>query len=277
MTDTRAVVAHNVVAMRAEPDGRAEQVSQALFGETVKVLRDQDEFAEIETPDGYGGWSLARHLVILESDERYPNPAHAALVAPLFLPVHRARDIHSERITLLTLGTAVEVGEGDVCADLVAVRLPRGRTGYVEGGALLVPQYPSLETLGPNLIVVARALIGVPYLWGGRTPFGIDCSGFVQRVYWLCGHTIPRDAYLQAQSDLFEPVERDALKPGDLVFFAGDRDPRKRVITHVGMAMGDCRFIHASGQLGVAVTPLDEPPYDRQFWGARRVRSGVGE
>jgi gamma-D-glutamyl-L-lysine dipeptidyl-peptidase len=270
-TEARAVVAHNVTAMRAEPNSRAEQTSQVIFGETVRVIRDEDEYTEVQSPDSYQGWVLTRHLSILETGERYPEPSRAAMVAPLFLPVFKDPSAQSERLMLLTLGTAVELAQGDPDAVYYPIRLPSGRLGYVEGGALIVPQYPQIENLGPNLIIVARGLIGVPYLWGGRTPFGLDCSGFVQRVYWLCGHVIPRDAYLQARNEKFSPVERDTLKPGDLVFFTGDHDPRERVITHVGMAMGDGRFIHASGALGVAATPLDEPPYDRQFWGARRL------
>lgn len=272
--DARAVVRHNVVSMRKEPDGRSEQVSQAIFGETVRLLRDEGEFTEIQSPDSYHGWVLTRHLVVLETGERYPDPTRAAMVAPLFLPVFRDASGQSERMTLLTLGTAVELAAGDASAQYYPIRLPDGGVGYLEGGALIVPQYPPPASLGPNLVVVARGLIGVPYLWGGRTPFGIDCSGFTQRVYWLCGHVIPRDAYQQAAWERFAPVDRDDLRAGDLLFFAGNEDPQNRVITHVGMALGDGRFIHAAGGIGVTIMPLDTPPYDRQFWGARRFHMG---
>jgi hypothetical protein len=266
----RAVVTHNVTAMRAEPREKAEQTSQVLFGETVRILRDQDDFTEVNSPDGYKGWALRRHLSILETGERYPAVDRAAMVAPLFLPVFREPSGQSERITLLTLGTAVELGQGSAEAVYYPINLPGGGIGYLEGGALIVPRYPPIEKLGPNLAVVARGMIGVPYWWGGRTPFGLDCSGFVQRVYWLCGHTIPRDAYQQAASALFAPVERGDLQPGDLVFFQGG-DPRGRGITHVGIALGENNFIHASGDLGVAITPLDSPPYNAQYRFARTI------
>jgi len=268
-------VIQNVTAMRAEPNERAEQVSQVLFGETVRVLRYAGHYAEIQSPDSYQGWTLRRHLAILETGERYPEPTRAAMVATLFLPMFREPSSRSERLTLLTLGTAVELSAGDADAFYYPIRLPDGEIGYLEGGALIVPKYPPWETLGPNLAVVARGMIGVPYLWGGRTPFGVDCSGFTQRVYWLCGHVLPRDAYLQARWEGFEPVERDNLLAGDLVFFAGDDDPRERVITHVGMALGDGRFIHAVGGAGVTITPLDEMPYALWYWGARRVKREV--
>jgi hypothetical protein len=274
MPKARAAINHNVVSVRAEPANQAEQTSQAIFGETVLVHDHKGEYSEIETPDSYRGWCLTRHLSILETGERYPNPKRAAMVAPLFLPVFRGQSGRSERITLLTLGTVVELAEGDTTADLVPIRFPNGTSGFLEGGALIVPEYPELENLGPNLAVVARGMIGVPYLWGGRTPFGFDCSGFTQRVYWLCGVTIPRDAYLQAVWDGFGAVEKDDLRAGDLVFFAGDEDPRNIKITHVGLALADGRFIHASGKMGVAITELDDPPYDRQFQSARRISYG---
>jgi hypothetical protein len=257
--------------MRAEPVERSEQTSQVILGETVRVLREEGGFAEIQSPDGYQGWTPRRHLRVLGEGERYPDPARAAMVAPLFLPVFRVASGHSERITLLTLGTAVELGQGDADAEFYPIRLPAGETGYVEAAALIVPRYPALENLGPNLAVVAKGLIGVPYWWGGRTPFGMDCSGIVQRVYWLCGQVIPRDAYLQDRDDRFDPVERDAVQAGDLLFFQGDRDPRSRGITHVGMALGDGRFIHASGELGVAITTMEAEPYVRQFRSAGRL------
>jgi hypothetical protein len=267
----RAVVAHNVTAMRAEPDGRKEQVSQAIFGEVVGLLQEDGDYAEIETPDGYHGWALAAHLTELEEGTTYPDPARRGVVSALFLPVLREPSGRSERLTLLTLGSVVELATGGARADYCPIRLPGGETGYLESNSLLIPEYPPPETLGPNLVVVARGMIGVPYLWGGRTPFGMDCSGFMQRVYALCGHIIPRDAYLQARWERFTPVDREDLRAGDLVFFAGDHDPRGRGVTHVGMALGGGRFIHASGGSGVVITALDTPPHDRQFCGARRL------
>jgi hypothetical protein len=236
MSETRAVVAHNVIPMRAEPDSRAEQVSQAILGETVAILRDEGGYSEIRTPDGFAGWSPTRHLTIPETGERYPDPARAALVAPLFLPVFRDRSARSERVTVLTLGTAVELAQGSTNEPFFPIRLPRGDVGFVESSALIVPEYPSLQVIGPNLALIARGLIGTPYQWGG-----------------------------------FEAVEREAMRPGDLVFFAGDHDPRGRGITHVGLALGDGRFIHAAGERGVVFSAFDEAPYDRQFQGARRL------
>ena len=273
MQNGRAVVSYNVVSMRADTNPKSEQVSQALFGETVELLDVTETATKIKTPDGYEGWSKSDKLIIQETGEKYPAPDRAVQVTTLLQPIYTRATVRSERVTLLTIGTTVEVAEIDEKSRYTKINLPDRTAAYVESNALIVPQYPSVEHIGPNLTLIARAFIGIPYLWGGRSTFGIDCSGFVQRIYWLCGHIIPRDAYVQAASPLFEDVSLDQLKSGDLIFFKGDSDPRGRGITHVGMAQGDGRFIHASGDLGVSITPLDDKPYIQQIVCARRLRS----
>ncbi len=273
MSEARAVVIANVAPMRGEPGSRSEQTSQAIFGETVRVHEESGEYTRIQTPDSYSGWIRSSQLWVLETDERYPNPTRAAMVSSLILPVFREPSGRSERITLLTLGTAVELADGDAGSAFFPIRFPGGEIGYLESSALIVPHYPPPEELGPNLAVVARGLIGAPYLWGGRTPFGIDCSGFTQRVYWLCGHVIPRDAYQQAAFEQFESVEKDELRTGDLVYFAAKEDPRNRGVTHVGLMVDSARFIHASGRYnGVSISPLEDVHYGPVYWGARRMK-----
>jgi cell wall-associated NlpC family hydrolase len=126
-----------------------------------------------------------------------------------------------------------------------------------------------------QMAALARRFVGTPYLWGGTTPFGFDCSGFVQRLYSLCGVTLPRDAYMQAESPLGSRVpEGELLQAGDLVFFCGRDDPRGRGITHVGMMLDEKEVIHAYSRDGVIVTPLESSLFrDRYtYWGAWRTR-----
>ena len=273
MSDALAVVTANVAPMRAEPSSRAEQTSQAIFGETVRVHEESGEYTRIQTPDSYAGWTLSSRIWVLETGERYPTPPRAAMVSSLILPVFREPSGRSERITLLTIGTAVELAEGDAEAEFYPIRFPGGEIGYIESSALIVPHYPSLEELGPNLVVVGRGLIGIPYLWGGRTPFGLDCSGFTQRLFWLCGYVIPRDAHQQAASEQFEAVSKKDIRAGDLIFFSGKDDPRRRNVTHVGLAADAAHFVHASGRYnGVSISPLDDVHYGPLYWGARRMR-----
>ena len=273
MGGAKAVIRANVAGIYAEASGRSEQTSQAIFGETVRVHEDSGDYSRIQTPDSYSGWIHTSKFWMLETDERYPDPTRAAMISSLILPVFREPSGRSERITLLTIGTAVELAQGDADSEFFPVRFPCGEIGYVESSALIVPHYPSLAELGLNLVVVGKGLIGIPYLWGGRTSFGFDCSGFVQRIYWLNGHVIPRDAYQQAVSDLFAPVEKENLRAGDLLFFTAKDDPRGRGITHVAMAVDSARFIHASTRYnGVSISPIDDPHYGPQYTTAHRLK-----
>jgi hypothetical protein len=263
-----AIVSHNVAPMWSEPEGGSEQVSQALFGERVRMLGEEGGLTQVQTPDGYCGWARREHLTPCSEETRYPAPGREARVEALFLPVLNAPDDRAERRTLLTFGCCVELDDLSDGA-YAPIRLPDGQIAYARRDGLQV----GTEREPPSLIETARRFLGVPYLWGGRSPFGIDCSGFTQRVYERCGCLLPRDAYLQAREGILHPVESERLLAGDLVFFCSDRDPRGRGITHVGIALGDGRFIHASASRGVAVTPLTQPPYDQQFRCARRLRT----
>jgi cell wall-associated NlpC family hydrolase len=120
-------------------------------------------------------------------------------------------------------------------------------------------------TLGVRAVSFARRLLGAPYSWGGESPrSGFDCSGFVRFVYGHFGLTLPHSSY--ADFNLGVRVPRSSLRPGDLVFFDG--------IGHVGLYVGDGRFIHAphSGT-HVQITSLDDPWYRSSYDGARRLIS----
>jgi hypothetical protein len=258
--------------MRAEPHSSAEQVSQAILGERVDVLTEEEEWRLIRTPDGYQGWCRERHLAPLERGTTYPKPEMAAVVTWLFAPVvYAPRSDH--RMTILTLGTQVEAEPREGSAGWMALRLPGGERGYVESSALIVPEYPPLDELGAGVVAVARGMIGIPYLWGGRTAFGIDCSGMVQRCFQLCGRPLPRDAEQQFDASAAQPVDRKELQPGDLVFFSGGDDRHKRHITHVGISLGGEYMIHAEGSAGVVTGRLSEEPYASRYAGARRINA----
>src|SRR5690348_11542116 len=117
LSEALGAICRNVSPMRSEPVDGAEQVSQAIFGEMVRVRDNVAAYFLIDSPDGYSGWVRETHVTLLETGERYPDPARAAMVAPLFLPVFRDASGRSERITLLTLGTVVELGQGEPGAD----------------------------------------------------------------------------------------------------------------------------------------------------------------
>jgi len=293
----RAVVVHNVVKMHAEPNGDSEQVSQTVLGHTLLLSAPpapEENWLKVQTDDNYTGWVRAKQVRLLGEDEEYPTQGHAYRVNALWAFVREQPDIQSPHLTIAPMGAWLEGQEWH--GDWLHVRLPDGCEGWVSvqdvtSQWVAVTRIGSLRVEGmvisrgesteryavPRagwqnaLVYTARRLLGVPYLWGGSSTFGLDCSGFVQLVYRMCGLIIPRDADLQAQFERTIDVPLSDAQSGDLIFFAGGSDPHRRTITHVGMVIDGEHFIHSSGGVGVNITRLDEPYYRSILWGVRRV------
>jgi cell wall-associated NlpC family hydrolase len=256
-------------------------VSQAILGQPAWIEGGEGDFFRVRTWDGYRGWAEARFVISRTYTTAYASGRAVAVVKPLFSEIYTSPDTASEIITKAVVTTELEVTKTSL--GWVKVGLPDGREGFVpDTDVRLVDRTASVVIFPPSgdkLIQTAKRFIGVPYLWGGTTPFGIDCSGFVQLVYHIRNVTLARDAWMQAEDERGVPVEREELRAGDLMFFASGKNRSK--VTHVGLAMGDGRFIHSSGSLGVAITAIDDPYYTSIYWGARRVRfetweSGLG-
>lgn len=281
------VVAQNVAALYAAPDTDSEIVSQAVLGDRVTVLEEQGGFCRVATEDQYGGWAAGGSLVPAADDSDFLPTTISTLFADVFM----APDPRSEMITKLVAGTRVPIARRAEVGDWVPLLLPDGRVGYAHrvglshtygdaGGTLQgaleggVSRQDLTAALGRQAAETARRLIGTPYLWGGTTPFGIDCSGLTQLAFKLNGVQLLRDAHLQWGDRRFGGVEEGLplgaalLEDGDLVFFSRREDGRP---THVGLALGDGRFVHARGGLGVRVDDCDAPEYMGTYVGARRL------
>lgn len=131
--------------------------------------------------------------------------------------------------------------------------------------AVIHPAPASAPISSSGIAGLARQYLGVPYVWGGASPSGFDCSGFVQYVYAQYGIRLPRTADVQASVGY--PVSREELQPGDLVFFAGDYVN----ISHVGIYVGGGQMIHASSTYGIAYDSLSRDYRVAHYAGARRV------
>lgn len=291
---TRALVAHNVASLYAEPSLSSELVTQAVSGAGVAIQETRDGFCRVTTEDRYQGWIAQERLAPACDDSDYLKTG----IATLFAEIYPEPDPTREMLTKLVVGTRIVIAHRAEVGDWTPILLPDKQLGYVhqvclnvthgetQGGAEFVDQkarrtvsVPDLkrrviEAVGRQAVGVGKKFIGTPYLWGGCTPFGIDCSGFTQLAYKLSGVQLLRDAGLQFEDKRFIPVDPGkALDEAD--FMAGDlvmfRKRAEGPVTHVGLALGDGRFLHSSGDLGVHIDPCDHPRYRAIYTGAVRL------
>lgn len=245
------LVAIPVACLRGEPSNSAELVSQAVMGTPLRLLDKDGEWWSVETPDGYHGYMTESSLAEADRDSWLKAPRMVITALPATVMV----DERGSVLSPLPAGAIVEVSHG-------MIRLPDGRLGIVDPAAMMSLEEWGSQTFSPRKVVeTARALMGTPYLWGGMSPWAVDCSGLVRVAYWLQGRILPRDASQQAS--VGDEVPLDALSAGDLLFL--DRSGSGRV-NHVAICDGHGRVIHA-GSGRVRDNALDS--------GAKDVISGV--
>lgn len=225
----------SVVPVRSKSADTAEICTQLLYGDAYEVIektRDGKWLKIRIAYDEYEGWiDFKQHLKVSESYyERLTNESN-----PQFC-VDIASEVMTQTKPLpILLGSVLPLYEEE-CADLDKEK------HYFRGQANSFDRY--------ELHPVALQYLGAPYLWGGKTPFGIDCSGFVQQVFKMCGLKLQRDAYQQERQGFKIPYGDHQL--GDLAFFANDSGK----VIHVGMVLEDNHIIHAHGE--VRIDPLDD-------------------
>jgi len=217
----RAYVSHPVADLRAQPDAASELVDQACAGDALTILGESGAWAYVQGEDLYVGWIQRQRI------RDGAHPARQILVARHSAPLRREPSESSDVI-------------GEVDAGVVSDAVQGGYVRCGNGWLALsdtVPsdQLPQRAPVPEDIVATAQSFLGVPYLWGGTTAHGIDCSGLTQRVYRLNGVGLARDADQQALGG--RPV--DAARPGDLFFFGAER------VTHTAIATGETTFIHA--------------------------------
>jgi cell wall-associated NlpC family hydrolase len=259
-----ALVNRGVCDVNEKPSIYAGRLSQGLMGEAFRILETNGEWSRVRMErDGYMGWAQAGALFVCDKStaEAYRANCTHRVQAEL-LPCWEARQSAgnlAETCGKLPFGCLALVDESD--GEFVCLRLPDGRGWWARREGLLArADWPLPDSAGIETVLkLARRFAGAPYLWGGRSPFGYDCSGLTGMVWEFLGVSLPRDADQQRQ--VGQPIE-GALQPGDLLFFVretpADIETRLDGVSHVGVSLGGDRFLHASGTVwGVTVNSLD--------------------
>lgn len=222
------------IPVRSEPSDRSEMVTQILFGETFSILEERGNWVLIHMHfDGYEGW-IDRKQALKITDENLAHINHKSKhVIADRTGLCRCKNDDSE--LLLSKGSQVIVTEKGT--------FHIGKKTYITASHIkAIPK----RFMASRVAATAMDYINVPYLWGGRSMMGVDCSGLVQVVYHMCGLDLPRNASQQATLGIALDFV-DEARPGDLAFF----DTPFGDIVHVGIMIGSGKILHASGQVKI--------------------------
>jgi len=278
------VVVVPVANMYSKPTEKADVVSQAIYGSNVKLLMARGEWSRIETSDRYRAWTPSRYLRTVLAGDGYATAGPTVQVDSLFANVYAEPDVTKHKpVITVPFETKLEVPfvetKGRSAAETAKrakefipdgwfhVRLPGQTMAWIQAGDVV--RDPKPLTIAES-IDLAKRFLGMSYLWGGRSSFGFDCSGFTQMLVRSRGIEMPRDADKQAAWSGVMAVDRKDLQAGDLLFFGSSM----KDISHTGMYIGEGQFIHDStnGHPVVQIGRLEDEPWVHLLIACRRVK-----
>jgi gamma-D-glutamyl-L-lysine dipeptidyl-peptidase len=216
----------------------SETISQTYLAENLQVLGEEKDWLHVRQEDGYEGWIAS--FFVVEKPELWDDYDFFSPASQISW-VYQNPDTQSSTIRDMTILSSLPVlGHS---AGWVQVLLPDGFKGWVED----IPGHTRKSLDVEQLIRTASSFLGIQYFWGGKTPKGFDCSGFVQTCFHLNGIELPRDAHQQAEIGQRLSDDYRTWQAGDLIFFS----ERPEKITHVAISLGDGDYIHASGYVKI--------------------------
>lgn len=254
----------NVTDIRLRPRFKSERITQALFNEKLEILQRLDNYSLARLPDGYQGYINNNFY-----DKQPEFNGNIYVIKAVLAPIYPRPDVKSPAIGRLPFSAKINVRPD--CESFLRGSSSRYGDYFIKTDDVIQPgNIPRLNRNNISMIIEnAFRFIGVPYLWGGKSFFGFDCSGFTQVLYAFYGYELPRDSKDQAQKGI--EIDRDNIQPGDLLLFK----------KHVAMAISETDYIHSSlSRGGVAINSLDKKSKfylkNRDF-GLRTIRRIVEE
>lgn len=260
-----AVITISAANLRSNPKHSAELATQATLGTIVNVLKKEDSWYLIQTPDAYLAWVDAGGIALMD-ERNIEEWKESKKLIYTDTYGHAYDSVNSnKRVSDLVAGSILRLLGAD--GEYFSVQFPDGRRGVVPKKE--AQEYhlwlSNLTTDADALVETSKTLMGVPYLWGGTSTKGVDCSGFTKTIYFLNGMVLPRDASQQVHTgkQIDSVANFDVLEKGDLLFFGRKStiDSPEKVV-HVGMWIGNNRFIHASDRVRISSVNKNDENYD---------------
>ncbi len=280
------VINLSVANIRTKPDNPAELATQSILGTPIKILKKgEDGFYLVQTPDGYIAWLDNDGFTFMDESELNDWLSSPKIIyTKVYGFSYSEADEKSQTVSDLVAGNLLKIiGEE---SNFFLVNYPDGRVAYVkkDESKLFNDWYSSLNPTGEKILNTAYRFMGIPYLWGGTSAKGMDCSGFTKTVYFLNGIILARDASQQVNTgELIDTKDGwKNLQPGDLLFFGTKaKENKKERITHVAIYIGDGDFIHAAGRVRINSLNPAKSYYskyrDNAFIRAKRILTSVGK
>jgi len=275
-----AVVNNSVANIRSNPKHSAELATQALLGTGLKILKTNGDFYLTQSPDGYISWVDHGGVVLMKVHD-YSNwfASQKIVYTKSVGSVYQYKDNDTDIVSDIVLGAQLKlINKG---RNYYEVEYPDKRKGYIKINEAEVYKdwIKNVDPSGELIEQYAREFLGSPYLWGGTSSKGMDCSGFTKTVYLMNGLIIPRDASQQinAGEDVDKDLTFENLEKGDLMFFGAKAiaDEKQRV-THVGIWLGNDKgeFIHSASKVRLSSIDPGSEYYDEtntnRYLGSRR-------
>jgi len=256
------IINNSVANLRKNPSHSSELVSQTILGTGVSILKKEGEWYLIQTPDKYISW-IDHGGIVPMLKEKYDN-YFASDVGVFTRPYGFSYETKKKNrvVSDLVLGSALKIVK--IGSKHTKYKYPDGRTAWIENR--LMNSISSIRGMNysiQNLLENAHSLIGVPYLWGGTSSKGFDCSGYTKSVYLMNGYILPRDASQQVKEGILVDDSRNwnLLEAGDLMFFGYYKDDKLR-IDHVSIWLGDGYFIQSSKNVRISSVYSDNSNFD---------------
>ena len=260
-----AIVKISVANLRSKAGHSKELATQATLGTPVKVYKNDGDWYLIQTPDNYLAWVDKGGIEILKNNDFKNWKKANKIIYTDITGFSYTSTTRQETVSDLVAGSILELVADE--GSFYQVKYPDGRLAFVkkEEAQTYNSWLTALNPTEESLVATSKQLMGLPYLWGGTSSKGVDCSGFTKTIYFLNGMVLPRDASQQVNAGTIVDKDKDfsKLAVGDLLFFGRPAtDSTKQRVVHVGMWIGNNQFIHSSGRVHISSIDKDATNFD---------------